>query len=135
MSNNFDLDGFEMIGDRAGLVDFIKGEQIKGIFYNCGRKTLKDKDGNVVKDKYRKEQDSWGHLVLNSETGEYHLLPQQKAYTSILEADDELGAKLYKIWFKGTVSLPDGNTYNEYTIGVKQAETPLTVEQMTIYNK
>jgi hypothetical protein len=132
--SKYDLDGFEILGSNPDIIEFIKGEQIKGIYYNCGRKYLKDKDGNPVKDKYTKG-DSWGHLVLNSETGEFHLLPQQKAYTSILDADDHLGAKLYKIWFKGTVAMPDGNRYNEYNFGVKQAETPLTPEQMTLYNK
>ena len=133
MSNNFDLDGFEQIGHNANIIDFIKGEQIKGIYYNCGRKYLKDKDGNPIKDNFTKG-DSWGHLVLNSETGEFHLLPQQKAYTSILDGDTELGAKLYKIMFKGTVVMPNGNRYNEYNIGVKQAATPLTPAQMTVIN-
>jgi hypothetical protein len=133
--SNYDIDGFENISQNPDIIDFLKPEQIKGIYYNCGRKILRDKDGNTIKDKFRKTNDSWGHLVLNSETGEFHLLPQQKAYTQTLELDDNLGAKLYKINYKGTVALPDGNKYNDYSIGVKQAETPLTVEQMTLYNK
>lgn len=131
--NDLINEGFVNVSGDGHLPKFLKADDIKGIFFNCGRKLLFDKDGNAVKDTFKKGEQSWGHKVLNYETGEFHLLPQQKAYTELLDADTELGAKLYKITFKGTTALPNGNKFNRYDVAIKEIpnESKLTPEQMS----
>lgn len=131
--NDLVNEGFVSLTNDGHLPKFLKPEEIDGVFYNCGRKLLFDKDGQKVMDRFKKTEQSWGHKVLNSATGEFHLLPQQKAYTETLDADTELGAKLYKISFKGTTAMPNGQTFNRYNVAVKELpkEQQLTAEQMS----
>jgi len=131
--NDLVNEGFVSLTNDGHLPKFLKPEEIKGTFYNCGRKLLFDKDGNKVMDRFKKNEQSWGHKVLNRETGEFHLLPQQKAYTETLDSDTALGAKLYRITFNGTTSMPNGQTFNRYQIAVKElpTEEQLTAEQMS----
>ena len=131
--NDLINEGFVNVSADGHLPKFLKAEEIKGIYFNCGRKLLFNKDGQPVMDTYRKTEQSFGHKVLNYETGEFFLLPQQKAYTEILDSDTELGAKLYKITFKGTTALPSGNKFNRYDIAIKEIpnESKLTAEQMS----